>query len=86
MGKSMIPPKIEDMIVLCKQGYQDAFRSAAIITYFLDIIIIIIIRSTHGRGADLFFFCVSAKVQYWYRKICSIVRRNPTEYALALFA
>ena len=37
MGKSMIPPKIEDMIVLCKQGYQDAFRSAAIITYlFLD--------------------------------------------------
>jgi hypothetical protein len=35
MGKSMIPPKIEDMIVLCKQGYQDAFRSAAIIAYFL---------------------------------------------------
>ena len=28
-------------------------------------VIIITIRSTHGRGADLPFFCVSATVQYW---------------------
>ena len=26
----------------------------------------IIIRSTHGRGADPPFFCVSDTVQYWY--------------------
>eukprot|EP00088_Acartia_fossae_P000909 TRINITY_DN10343_c0_g1_i1.p1 TRINITY_DN10343_c0_g1~~TRINITY_DN10343_c0_g1_i1.p1 ORF type:complete len:463 (-),score=80.68 TRINITY_DN10343_c0_g1_i1:563-1951(-) len=26
LGKSMIPPKIEDMIILCRQGFQDAFR------------------------------------------------------------
>jgi len=26
LSKSMIPPKIEDMSLLCRQGYQDAFR------------------------------------------------------------
>ena len=38
----------------------------------------------HVRVADLPLFCVSATVQYWYRIICSIVRRNPAAYALAL--
>ena len=28
---------------------------------------LIIIKSTHGRGADLPFFCVLAEVQYWYK-------------------
>ena len=40
---------------------------------------------TFGRGADLHFNCISVMVQYWYRWICNIFRRNPTAFALALF-
>ena len=40
--------------------------------------------SVNGLGADLPFFCVSATVQYWYRQICSIDRRNSTAFAIAL--
>ena len=43
-----------------------------------------VLYTVHGRGADLPFVCVSATVQYGIDKICSIVRRNPSAYALAL--